>query len=285
VRIASFDGAEVPAFLHEPAAPDGRALVVVHGGPESQYAAHWRPEVQALLARGWTVLAPNVRGSTGYGRAWRSADDRERRMDAVADLHAVRGWLAERPGVEASRLAVLGQSYGGFMVLASIAEHPEDWRAAASLYGIADFRSFMATTGPWRRALRAAEYGDPDTEEGRALLARISPMARIERVRTPLLLAHGLEDPRVPPGESEMVASALRGRGRRVELHRVEREGHGFVRAASRRRVFGALTAFLERETGRPGTGHSRTDSDETGSDEMGHAGTSRAGPGRGDTP
>ena len=260
VRIPSFDGAPVPAFLHEPRAPaeDRPALVIVHGGPESQYAAHWRPEVQWLVRRGWTVVAPNVRGSTGYGRAWRSADDRERRMDAVADLEAVRAWLAARPGIDARRLAVFGQSYGGFMVLAAIAEHAHAWRAAAEFYGIADFTTFHATTGPWRRALRAAEYGDPDTEEGRALFERISPLARIDRVRVPLLIAHGLEDPRVPPGESEMVVSALRGLGRPVEIHRVERAGHGFVRLRDRERVFGAWARFLERET-RPMTPQEET--------------------------
>ena len=236
----------------EAAPPEGRpALVIVHGGPESQYAAHWRADVQWLVRRGWTVVAPNVRGSTGYGRAWRIADDRERRMDAVADLKAVRDWLAARPGIDAARLVVYGQSYGGFMALAAITEHPEDWRAAAEFYGIADFRTLLDTTGPWRRALRAVEYGDPDTEEGRALLARISPIRRIDRVRVPLFVAHGLEDPRVPPGESEMVVSALRGRGRSVEIHRAPREGHGFARAASRRRIHRALARFLERETAR----------------------------------
>ena len=251
VRVPTFDGAEVPAFVHEPREPTGQALVIVHGGPESQYAAHWRPEVQWLVARGWTVVAPNVRGSTGYGRAWRSADDRELRMDAVADLEAVRAWLAARPGVDPDRMVVFGQSYGGFMVLAAITEHPGAWRAAAEFYGIADFRTLLDTTGPYRRALRAAEYGDPDTEEGRALFERISPIRRIDRVRVPLFVAHGMEDPRVPPGESEMVASALKGRGRPVELHRVERAGHGFVRRRDRERVFGALARFLERETAR----------------------------------
>ena len=254
VSVPSFDGADVSAFVfepHAPAPPGGRpALVIVHGGPESQYAAHWRADVQWLVRRGWTVVAPNVRGSTGYGRAWRNADDRERRMDAVADLHAVRDWLAARPEVDASRLVVYGQSYGGFMVLAAITEHPGDWCAAAEFYGIADFRTLLDTTGPWRRALRAVEYGDPDTEEGRALLARISPMRRIDRVRVPLFVAHGLEDPRVPPGESETVVSALRGRGRPVEFVRIEREGHGFARAASRRRVYAALTRFLRRAVG-----------------------------------
>lgn len=204
-------------------------------------------------------------GVAGLGHCF--GKDKARKQEAIFDvslcvhpgsLAALRGpsgsgktaiWLAARPGIDASRLVVFGQSYGGFMVLAAITEHPEDWRAAAEFYGIADFRTLLDATGPWRRALRAVEYGCPDTEEGRALLARISPIRRIDRVRVPLFVAHGFEDPRVPPGESERVVSALRGRGRPVEIVRVEREGHGFARLESRRRVLGALARFLERET------------------------------------
>jgi dipeptidyl aminopeptidase/acylaminoacyl peptidase len=114
VNVPCFDGRLVPAFLFQPpgaAPPEGRpALVIVHGGPESQYAAHWRADVQYLVRHGWVVVAPNVRGSTGYGREWQSLDDRRLRMDSVKDLKAVRDWVAARPNVDAARLAVFGQS-------------------------------------------------------------------------------------------------------------------------------------------------------------------------------
>jgi proline iminopeptidase len=245
--IPSFDNQRVPAFVFTPKHPrEGRpALVIVHGGPESQYAAHWRADVQYLVRRGWTVVAPNVRGSTGYGRTWQAGDDLDLRMDSVRDLKAVRDWVAAQPGIDADKLVVYGQSYGGFMTLAALTEYPEDWRAGAEFYGIADFNTLLATTGPWRRTLRAVEYGNPDTEAGQALLHRISPMRKIDRLTAPLFIAHGFDDPRVVINESEMIFAALRGRGHPVKYVRVPREGHGFKRLHNQRTVFRALVQFL----------------------------------------
>lgn len=252
VAIPSFDGQSVPAFVFEPRDPrPGRpALAMVHGGPESQYAAHWRADVQYLVRRGWTVVAPNVRGSTGYGRAWQAGDDLERRMDSVRDLKAVRDWMAAQPGIDPGRLVVAGQSYGGFMVMAALTENPDDWAAGVNFYGIADFNSLMATTGPWRRSLRAVEYGDPDTDAGRALLHAISPLHRLDRVTAPLFITHGSEDPRVTSCESEMILSVLRGRGHPCTLVRIPYEGHGFARYENRRTVFGAMMRFLRGAVG-----------------------------------
>ncbi|MCA1241487.1 prolyl aminopeptidase [Stappia stellulata] len=249
-QFTSFDGADVPAFVFTPttaAPPEGRPVFfIVHGGPESQYAAHWRSDVQYLVRRGWLVVAPNVRGSTGYGRDWQAGDDLERRMDPVRDLKAMRDAVAARTDVDDRRMVVSGQSYGGFMVLAAITEYPDDWCAAVDLYGIADFNTLLAATGPWRRKLRAVEYGDPDTEDGRAMLAALSPYRKVNEIRTPLFLAHGGDDPRVTPAESELVYASLRGRGHDCELIRIDHEGHGFTRRTNREKVFGAMMRFVE---------------------------------------
>ena len=248
VRIPSFDRREVPAFVYRgrgPAPAAGRpALVIVHGGPESQYTAGFRADVQYLANQGWVVVAPNIRGSTGYGRTWQALDDKELRPDSVRDLKAVRDWAASLPEVDPTRLAVYGQSYGGYMVLAAITEYPDDWKAAVEFYGIADFRTLLDTTGPWRQVLRAAEYGDPVADK--ELLERISPLRKVDRIRVPLLIAHGFEDPRVPPSESELLVACLRGLGLKHEIIRVPHAGHGFVRQDHRLTVFPAVARFLE---------------------------------------
>ncbi|MGL4965228.1 MAG: S9 family peptidase [Inquilinus sp.] len=248
-RIASFDGLQVPFFLYRPQgeAPAGGfpAMIIVHGGPEAQWNPTFRADIQYMLARGIMVVAPNVRGSTGYGRPYHQLDDVGLRMDSVADLRAVRLSVGARDDVDDSRIGVFGRSYGGFMVLAALTEYPELWRLGIEFYGIANFHTLLQTTGPWRRRLRAAEYGDPVADK--ALLERISPIHKLDRIRVPLLMAQGLDDPRVPPGESEMIYSGLRGLGRPVDYLRVPHEGHGFARRENRHDVFGAVAAFLDR--------------------------------------
>lgn len=248
-RFASFDGTEIPCLVYRPRAAAPKAgypvLFVVHGGPESQWQPHWRADVQYHLDQGIMVVAPNVRGSTGYGRPYHEADDHGKRMDSVADLHAVRLAVGEWPEVDAARIAIQGQSYGGFMVLAALTGRPDLWKAGVDLYGISNFTTMMLTTGPWRRTLRAAEYGDPGTMAD--LLTEISPIRRIADVRAPLLLVHCFEDPRVPMEQSEQVYSALRGLGRAVEILRIAHEGHGFARRENRIKAYGAIADFLVR--------------------------------------
>ena len=190
----------------------GRPWCGCMAGRRRRRGANFRADMQALLAQGYAVLMPNVRGSTGYGRAFMDADDVERRLDAVHDLAAGRAWLAAQPAIDPARIAVMGQSYGGYMVLAAVTEYPALWRCAIDLYGIADFGTLLAGTGPWRRAHRAAEYGDPVRH--RALVRPdLARSAMWIGSRVPMLVLHGTHDPRVAFSESEQVHAAPCRRG------------------------------------------------------------------------
>ncbi len=249
IRFPSFDDRQIPGFLHLPQgeAPDGGfpAVILVHGGPEAQYLPQYRADVQHLVDRGYAVLAPNVRGSTGYGNVYRGLDDVRLRMDSVADLKHARLWLGDRPEVNAARIAVSGRSYGGFMVLAAVTAYPDLWAAGIEFFGIANWLSFFERTGPWRRKLRAVEYGDPETDAD--FLREISPINRVDRIAVPMFVAHGLNDPRVAPYESESIVENLEWRGVPVEYMTFPDEGHGFFKLKNRIAVFGAVAAFLDR--------------------------------------
>jgi dipeptidyl aminopeptidase/acylaminoacyl peptidase len=252
VHAPTFDGLEVPNFLYrpkgQPPAGGWPAVVVVHGGPEAQYTSTFRADVQHLLERGIAVLAPNVRGSTGYGRTYQALDDRELRMDSVKDLLAAGRWLRARPDVDPARIAVYGRSYGGFMVLAAMIEAPELWRCGVEFYGIAHWITLLEQTAPYRRKLRAAEYGDPVAD--RAMLEAFSPLPKLDRLAAPLFVAHGLCDPRVRPFETDQLEAELKRLGKPHEVIRIDQEGHGFARLDNRLEVFGRVVAFLERELG-----------------------------------
>ncbi|MDB5370921.1 MAG: peptidase [Roseomonas sp.] len=249
VDFPTFDSRQLPAFLALPggAPPAGGwpVLVWVHGGPAMQALPNWRPDLQMVLSLGIAVLVPNVRGSTGYGRAYAALDDRELRLDSVRDLAAAHAWLAADARFDAARIAIMGQSYGGWMVLAAVTEQPELWAAGIDYYGIARWKTFFERTGPWRISHRAAEYGDPvrDAE----LLERLSPLHKVDQITCPMFVAQGLTDPRVPPHESEQIVEALRRRGVPVDYLTFPDEGHGFLKRDNRRSVYLGVAEFLGR--------------------------------------
>jgi dipeptidyl aminopeptidase/acylaminoacyl peptidase len=239
-EVESFDGRRIPYLRF---GPEGRpALCWVHGGPESQFRPQMAPVIQYLCAQGITVAAPNVRGSTGYGRTYHHLDDVERRLDSVADLAALA--LALGAG-SATPVGVMGGSYGGYMTMAAITEHPELWACAVNVVGIVNFVTFLERTGAYRRALREAEYGS--LEHDRAFLESISPIRKIGRIACPLLVIHGANDPRVPVSEAEQVVAALRARDAPVEYLRYEDEGHGITRLRNRLDCYPRVAAFLQR--------------------------------------
>ncbi|MCC6174214.1 MAG: S9 family peptidase [Chloroflexi bacterium] len=248
VHYPTFDGRAIPAFVYRPHGCSGTprpTLFYVHGGPESQIRPGYNAVIQYLVQCGFAVVAPNVRGSSGYGNAYVHLDDVERRMDSVADLAAGARWAVEAGLADSARIGVMGGSYGGFMVLAALTTYPELWAAGVDIVGIANFVTFLENTGPWRRHLRESEYGS--LERDRALLEAISPIHRVERIKAPLLVIHGANDPRVPISEAEQIVESLRQRAHPVEYLRYEDEGHGVVKLRNRLDAYPRIADFLER--------------------------------------
>ncbi|WP_137283472.1 S9 family peptidase [Halorussus salinisoli] len=247
VRYETFDGREIPAFFSVPdSAEAGETPVIVdiHGGPESQRRPTFSAVKQYFLNRGYAYFEPNVRGSVGYGKAYASLDDVEKRMDSVADVEAGVEWLHDQPAVDPDRIVAMGGSYGGFMVLAAITEYPDLWAAGVDIVGIANFVTFLENTGDWRREHREAEYGS--LADDREFLESISPTNNIENIEAPLLVLHGANDPRVPVGEAEQIAEVAAEQGVPVEKLVFEDEGHGFSKLENRIEAYTTVAEFLD---------------------------------------
>ena len=247
VHYPTFDGREIPAFFSTPETepPESGYPVVVdiHGGPESQRRPSFASVKQYLLNNGYAVFEPNVRGSSGYGKAYSGLDDVENRMDSVKDIREGVGWLHDHPEVDRDRVVAMGGSYGGFMVLASLTEYPELWAAGVDIVGIANFVTFLENTGDWRRSLREAEYGSLD--EDREFLESVSPINNIDRIEAPLFVLHGENDPRVPVGEAEQIVEEAREQGVPVRKLIFDDEGHGFAKLDNRIEAYREIADFL----------------------------------------
>jgi dipeptidyl aminopeptidase/acylaminoacyl peptidase len=249
-RVPTPDGELVPCLVYPPTSTvdglAGSAVLVLHGGPEAQATQMFNPIVQGLAAAGHTVLVPDVRGSTGYGKRWYSADDVRRRLDAVADLAALHDWL---PTLGLDRAALWGGSYGGYLVLAGLAFQPERWAAGVDIIGMSSLVTFLENTSPYRRAYREREYGS--LVHDREFLHSASPLSRVDQIRAPLFVIHGANDARVPVSEAEQVAAALGDRGVPCELLVYGDEGHGLAKRANRMDAYPKAVAFLGRVLGR----------------------------------
>jgi dienelactone hydrolase len=252
-RFASFDGEPVPVFLFTPpGAGPFPVVVTVHGGPEAQWLPNWHvnyaPLTQYLVSRGYAVAAPNVRGSTGYGKRYEHLDDIRLRLDSVRDLASLHEWLAERSEVDASRAVLYGRSYGGYMVLAGLAFQPERWAAGIECVGISSFVTFLENTSAYRRTAREIEYGS--LERDHDFLIEASPITHIAAMRAPLFIQHGANDPRVPLSESEEIARVLREKGIRCDLVVYEDEGHTIEKLPNRIDAFTRMVSFLDEVLG-----------------------------------
>jgi len=243
------DGERIPCFVYQgtdPADPGlaGSAVLNIHGGPEGQAVRVFNPVVQALALAGHTVLVPNVRGSDGYGKRWVSLDDVRLRLDSVADLAALHAYLPKL-GVDQSRAALYGGSYGGYMVLAGVSFQPPLWAAGVDVVGISSLVTFLENTSAYRRAVREREYGSLETD--REFLEQASPLSRIDDIRAPLFVIHGANDPRVPLSEAQQLAAAVTANDVECELLVYPDEGHGLARRANRLDAYPQALAFLAR--------------------------------------
>ncbi len=250
VRWKSFDGRVISGLLSLPPERFGAkrpVLMSVHGGPEGQSKLGWQGRLNHLTQNlGVAVFEPNVRGSSGYGKTFLALDDGRLREDSVKDLGTAIDWMATQPRLDASRVIVVGGSYGGYMALAASTLLADRIAGAASSVGISNFVTFLENTESYRRDLRRAEYGDERDPAMRAFLQDISPLNRVARIKKPLLVAQGKNDPRVPWTESEQIVRSLQARGAPVWYLLADNEGHGFARRENSDFYFAALLQFIE---------------------------------------
>jgi prolyl oligopeptidase PreP (S9A serine peptidase family) len=245
-RVPARDGELIPCFVYAPADAGGplagSVVISVHGGPEAQAQRIFNPVVQAMVSAGHTVLVPNVRGSTGYGKRWYSLDDVRLRLESVADLADLRAWVPQVGG-DPQRVALHGGSYGGYMVLAGLSMQPRLWAAGVDIVGMSSLVTFLENTSPYRRAVREREYGRLDTD--RDFLEAASPLTYLDAIAAPLFVIHGANDPRVPLGESEQIKAALDARGVPCTLLVYSDEGHGLAKRANRLDAYPQVLEFL----------------------------------------
>ena len=240
----------IPAFYFKPARGKGPFPVVVyiHGGPESQYRPGFSPIFQYYLNElGIAVIAPNVRGSTGYGKHFLKLDNGFKREDSVKDIGKLLDWVEEQPELDHSRVAVMGGSYGGYMVLSSMSHFNDRLRCGIDIVGISNFVTFLENTKSYRRNLRRVEYGDERDPRMRRHLERISPTANAHKITNPMMIVQGLNDPRVPASEAEQMLHAIRKNGGEAWYLLAKDEGHGFRKKANRDYYNKAVILFLQR--------------------------------------
>jgi dipeptidyl aminopeptidase/acylaminoacyl peptidase len=254
IRYKTFDGREVPAWYYLPRMVRGAkdttgnrypTIVSVHGGPEGQERPGFNALYQYYLSRGYAILATNVRGSTGYGKTYTHLDDVKNREDSVKDLAYAVEWLKTKGSADPKRIAVMGGSYGGYMTMAAITLYPELWAAAVGTVAITNWETFLQNTSGYRRRQREVEYGRLDRDID--FLRSISPIRKMDRIKAPLFVISGRNDPRVPYTEGEQMVKALRDRGAIVEYKLYDDEGHGISKLKNRLDLYPRVADFLDK--------------------------------------
>jgi len=245
-KVSAFDGLSLPINVYLPKGHSGKlpTIVIFHGGPASSYAVRWSPYARFYLSLGYAVLEPNVRGSTGFGRAYEMADNREKRADWLKDLETVNAWTKSQSWCDPDRVVVWGQSYGGYTTLMALTRQPMLWRAGVDLYGVADLKQFLRTTDAAIRSVFITEFGDLDKDG--PLLEEFSPMRDRDKIVAPLFVYAGQNDPRVPRSESDTIVRALRERDVPVEYMVAANEGHTVDRNETKIELLTRTSRFLE---------------------------------------
>jgi len=253
VHYPTFDSASggpesIPAWVYKPTGKGPHPVIIaIHGGPESQSRPTFSSTYQMWLDKlGAVVIRPNVRGSAGYGKHYMSLDNGFKREDSVRDIGALLDWIATQPDMDKDRVAVYGGSYGGYMVLASAVHYSDRLNAAVDVVGISNFVTFLENTQDYRRDLRRAEYGDEREPAMRKHLQSISPLTNVEKIKIPMLVVQGQNDPRVPVTEAIQVVDGLRAQGQSVWYMNALNEGHGYRKKENRDVYQQAAIMFLQ---------------------------------------
>ena len=245
VYFRAHDRLQLSGWLYRPhnfTAP-GPIVLYFHGGPESQERPYFDEYLQALLAQGIAVFAPNVRGSSGFGKTFVNLDNGPLRVNAVRDIQSCADYVIRSGIADPQRVGIMGGSYGGYMTMAGLTGFPEIFAAGADLFGIVNFETFFAQSVPWMGAVSKIEYGDPDTQAD--MLRELSPIHKIDRVKAPTIVLHGANDTNVPVVEAEQVVESLQRRGVPVEYVLFPDEGHGFSKTSNRIRSVAAIVRWF----------------------------------------
>ena len=251
VRFKSFDGMVIPGILYKPhqARADAKApaIVMVHGGPGGQARRGYKYSAQFLANHGYVVLDINNRGSSGYGRTFFTADDRKHGREPLWDCVEAKKYLSSLPYVDGKRVAIMGGSYGGYMVAAALAFQPEVFDVGVNIFGVTNWVRTLQSIPPWWEAGRKALYdeiGNPETEL--EMLRASSPVFHADKIRKPLIVIQGKNDPRVIKAESDDLVAAVKKNGVPVEYIVFDDEGHGFTKKKNQIAAYGAIVAFLD---------------------------------------
>lgn len=250
IKVKAADGLDLYGWLYLPrdfdkSSPPGPLVMSFHGGPEGQERPRFRSDYQALLSRGIAVFAPNVRGSSGFGKRFVNLDNGILRVHGVRDIKALRFAMIKRGYAHHQRIGIMGGSYGGYMVMAALTEFPNDFAAGANLFGVVNFETFFKHTEPWMAAISKVEYGDPDTEA--EMLRMLSPIHKVDRVIAPTIVLHGANDTNVPVIEAEQVVDSLKARNVPVKYVLFPDEGHGWRKTKNRITSTVAIVEWFEK--------------------------------------